>query len=259
MDQTLIDNLGLEETEAKIYLALLELGPATVTKITNKAGVTRTLGYHVLEKLGWKGLVYKSSGSRKKLRYIAEHPRELLQNLKNKQSSLNRQVAVLERTLPELTAIFKTAEKPAIKFQDGLNWVKSIYSETLNSKSEILSILDLEGWSAPELNEFGKKYNKERSKRKIYERILILDTPAGRDWMKHYQGSTKYTKYRWIKPQDLPGILNFGGEINVYEDKTVIAMLKSPNQMGIMIQSSVVANIYKAMFEMIWKTMTNKK
>ena len=115
-----------------------------------------------------------------------------------------------------------------------------------------MSILDIEGWNALELRPWGKKYNQERSRRKIHERILMLDTPACREWMKYYKGSFKYTHYRWIKSEQLPGIKEFGGEINIYEDKVVIALLKKPNLMGVMIKGQALANILKGLFELAW-------
>ncbi|PIT86455.1 MAG: hypothetical protein COU33_03055, partial [Candidatus Magasanikbacteria bacterium CG10_big_fil_rev_8_21_14_0_10_43_6] len=36
---TILQNLGLNEKEAKVYLACLELGSATVQEVSDKAGV----------------------------------------------------------------------------------------------------------------------------------------------------------------------------------------------------------------------------
>ncbi|MFH1789631.1 MAG: hypothetical protein ABH832_01010 [bacterium] len=81
----------------------------------------------------------------------------------------------------------------------------------------------------------------------------MLDTPQGREWMKNYKGSYKYTQYRWIKPEEIPGIKNFGGEINIYQNKVVMALLKKPNLMGAIIESSALSNILKGLFELAWK------
>lgn len=253
MNADIIKNLGLEESEAKVYLALLELGPSTVSEITKKAGITRTLGYHVLEKLGWDGLADRASGVGAKIKYSAKHPRQLLQFIKNKRNTWERRLGEAEGQLPQLVSLFKVADKPIIHYKEGMDGVKSIFEETLESKTEIMSILDIEGWNAPELRKWGKDYNKQRSELKIRERILMLDTPAGREWMKFYKGSFKYTEYRWIKPEQLPGILDFGGEINIYEDKVTMALLRKPNQMGILIQSLALANILKALFALAWQ------
>ena len=49
---------GLSAKEAKVYLALLELGPSTMTEVARVANINRTTGYPVLETLAAKGLVY---------------------------------------------------------------------------------------------------------------------------------------------------------------------------------------------------------
>ncbi len=250
--KSLIDNLGLDKNEANVYQALLELGPATVSQITKKASITRTFGYQVLEKLSIYGLVDRVSGEGVKIRYTAQHPRRFVQFIQNRKNQWERRLKDAEQKLPDLVSLYKIAEKPVVKYQEGVEGVKSIYNQTLESKEEILSILDIEGWDVPEFSQWGKDYNRERSQKKINERILILDTPQGRKWMKDYKGSFKYTHYHWVKPEQLPGIKDFGGEINIYENKVVMALLKKPNLMGVMIESSALSNILKALFELAW-------
>jgi len=205
------------------------------------------------------GLVNRVSGEGAKIRYSAEHPRHLVQFIQNRKNQWERRLKEAEQRLPDLVSLFKVAEKPIVKYQEGIEGVKNIYSQTLESKEEILSILDIEGWDVQELRQWGKEYNSERSQRKIKERILMLDTPQGRDWMKNYRGSFKYTNYRWIKPEQLPGIKEFGGEINIYGNKVVMALLKRPNLMGVMIESSSLANILRGLFELAWSQGVSTK
>ncbi len=257
--ENLIKDLGLEENSAKVYQALLELGPSTVSQITKKAGITRTFGYQILEKLSIHGFVNRVSGKGAKIRFTAEHPRRLIQFIQNAKNQWERRLKEAEERLPDLISLYKIAEKPVIKYQEGVNGLKAIFNRTLDSKQEILSILDIEGWDIPQFQNWGKEYNRERSKLKIKERILMLDTPRGRAWMKDYKGSFKYTNYRWIKPEDLPGIKEFGGEINIYENKVVMALLKKPNIMGVIIESSALSNIFKGLFELAWKQGAEEK
>lgn len=251
--ENLIKDLGLEEKEAKVYQALLELGPSTVSQITKKAGITRTFGYQILEKLSVYGFVNRVSGEGATIRFIAEHPRRLVQFIQNRKNQWERRLKKAEDRLPDLVSLYKLADKPTIKYLEGVEGVKSIYTQTLESKEEILSILDIEGWDVFDFQKWGREYNKERSLRKVKERILMYDTIQGRAWMKNYKGSFKYTNYRWIKPEDLPGIREFGGEINIYENKVVMALLKKPNIMGVMIESEALSNILKGLFELAWK------
>jgi predicted transcriptional regulator len=247
-----LSHVGLEENEAKVYQAILELGPSTVTQITKKAGVTRTFGYPILEKLSLHGLVARASGQGKKIRYTAGHPRKLLQYIENRKNQWQRRLSEAEHLLPDLISIYKLAEKPTIHFQEGLAGAKSIYTETLESKEIIFSIADMEGWDTPELAEWGKEYNRKRSLLKIHEQMLLLDTPKGHKWMNDYRGSFKYTNFRWIKPEQLPGIQDFTGEINIYENRVMMVMLKKPNYMGVMIESKILSNILKSLFRLAW-------
>jgi len=48
-------SLGLKKTEAKVYLALLELGVGTVSVVAKKAGLNRTSTYDVIQPLVGKG------------------------------------------------------------------------------------------------------------------------------------------------------------------------------------------------------------
>lgn len=252
MNEKTIQELGLEETEAKVYLALLELGPSTVSEITKKAAITRTLGYHVLEKLGWYGLVDQVSGKGSKIVFSAEHPQRLVQHIKNKKNQWQRTLEKVEQKLPGLVSLYKFADKPTIRYQEGAEGIKSIFEETLKSESEILSIMDVDGWDVSDFRNWARNYNKERSEKKIHERILLLDTPIARNWLKDYQGSFKYTDYRWIKKEQLKGIDLFGGEVNIYENKVVMALLKNPNRMGVIIESAALASILKSLFELAW-------
>lgn len=52
-----LNSLGLSPNEAKVYLAALEMGTASAQDIAHKAGVIRTTGYSVLERLAIRNFV----------------------------------------------------------------------------------------------------------------------------------------------------------------------------------------------------------
>ena len=82
--------------------------------------------------------------------------------------------------------------------------------------------------------------------------MILLDTPTGRKWMADYRGSLEYTHVRWVKPEDLPDIKDFKGEINVYENKVMMIMLQKPHIMAVMIESKNLARIFKSLFQLAW-------
>ena len=48
---------GLNKKEAKLYLASLELGPATVNKLAKKSRLKRTTIYSLIDSLGARGII----------------------------------------------------------------------------------------------------------------------------------------------------------------------------------------------------------
>lgn len=247
----LIKNLGLDENEARIYLALLELGPSLVTEISKKAGINRTTSYDVLERLCINGLATRSSGQGARKKYSVLSPHHLITFLDNNQKKLSRRKDKAKKILPRLEMLYKLTDKPTVKFFEGLEGIKSIHLESLQSKEEILTCMDIDEWDVPDLITWVKEYNKERARKKVYERILFLPTPVTKKYMAHYPATLKYTQYRWL-PKDYNFPI-FGGEINIFENKVMIAILKRPHRMGILITSEVLANILKAMFKMAWE------
>jgi sugar-specific transcriptional regulator TrmB len=248
-----IKKLGLDETEAKVYWALLELGPSTVTEIAKKAGITRTLGYPVIDKLNYHGLIDLVSSIGKKKLFVAQHPNSLVQFVKRKEQLWVKRTEEARSLLPDLLSLYKIADKPVVRYQEGVRGLITLFEESLESTTEILSILDVDSWQAPDLWEWAKGYNRERNRRKIKERILILDTPAGRAWIKKIYKIPVHTTYRWIKRDQISDLLQFGGELNVYENRVMIALLEKGKRMGVIIESLVLANILKAMYELVWR------
>lgn len=141
--------------------------------------------------------------------------------------------------------------RPGIKFFEGTEGLKAIYAETLKSKTEIFSVGDCEEWESPDLAAWGRQYNRERAKAKIYERVLIPASEKTINWFRNYPTTMKYTQYK-ILPKEKINYL-FDSEVNIFEDKIMIALLKKPNRMGILITSAELAKIMKALYEMAWE------
>ncbi len=119
LEQVLI-NLGLNEKQAKVYLALLQLGSGSVPSISVKSGVKRPTTYLILEELRRKELVILVPTTTKI--YTAKSPQILLEEQSEKESEIRQK-------MPELLAIYNTKkEKPkvtkGIKFRGDSKWQK---------------------------------------------------------------------------------------------------------------------------------------
>jgi sugar-specific transcriptional regulator TrmB len=79
--ETPLKNLGFNEKEAKVYLALLELGPSAVREISLKSGLKKPTTYVILDELRKKEAVLFLPGAKKKL-YSAKSPDDVFQMAK---------------------------------------------------------------------------------------------------------------------------------------------------------------------------------
>jgi sugar-specific transcriptional regulator TrmB len=255
MDESLlrkIEDLGLQANEARVYLSLLEIGEATVTQICKNAGLNRTTGYDILERLCLYGIVNKGIGGKKRL-YIAESPGHLEQFLENKRRRAERRVQELKNLLPELKAIYKTELKPVIKIVEGVEAMRQMAYNELDAKGVIYSLVNLKNY-AETFDEMGTHRSLERFKRGIKERCLSIDSDTARKWHnKTYSGKKKRqenTEYRWL-PWDKR--YSTAGEVAVYNDKVMGILSKSSENVAFEIQSQTFADFLKIIFEMAWK------
>ena len=72
----ILQSLGLKKHEAEVYEALVELGPATISKIVEHTGLYRPMVYRTLAPLKLNGLVTTVTKGKRKL-YAAEPPDKL--------------------------------------------------------------------------------------------------------------------------------------------------------------------------------------
>ncbi len=251
-------NLGLQPNEAKIYLALLELGKGTVTQISYKAELNRTTGYDVLERLAINGLVNRTISGKEKREYAVESPSHLRQYLENKKQAYERRLAELKYALPDLESLYKTEIKPVIKFAESKEAMENLYYHVLDSKSEVYSILNLQQY-AEFFDEMGTYQSKERDKKKIKEKVLALDNNTARWWYnKTYKNkkNKNFTEYKWLKPNKKSST---AGEINIFDDKVIGVLLKPTENIAFEIQSQTFADFLKIIFEMAWKQGSKSK
>ena len=83
MEMNILKEIGLSESEKKVYLTLLELGDSTRGDIVNKSGVTGSKVYELLEKLQEKGLV--SIYIKEKVKHFKPtNPKQLLNYIEDK-------------------------------------------------------------------------------------------------------------------------------------------------------------------------------
>lgn len=236
--------IGFSRKKAKIYLAILELGEASVIDIAKKAGLKRTTVYNILPELIADGLVKKSIKNKKRFFFI-EDPSLI-------KTSLEEKMGVIEKSLPELKAMQNIIpSKPKITFYEGLGGAKDLYRDTLNSLpagGTLLSYTGLTNYYEVIPKDCSEWYIKERVKRKIRVKVIALKSKIADEWQKNAA-----KELREIKIVSNPDF-KFDGDTEIYGNKIALISYKE-NFMGVIIESKEISQMQKTAFQLMWDSL----
>ena len=139
-----LEHFGLREKEAKVYLASLFLGPSSVQKIAQEAGINRATTYVVLDSLAENGLISQSHEGKKTV-FVAEEPQAIEKLLERQQRQIADNHRALRELLPRLDEISRVAKPgaPVVRFYKGVEGIFNSFDHALRhspAKSTILGI-----------------------------------------------------------------------------------------------------------------------
>ena len=235
--ETLI-NLGLNEKQAKVYLACLELGSATIAELAEKSGVKRTSIYNFLEELIHKGFISELHQDGQIL-LIAEDPKLLIK--KSQEQLLGAQ-----KIFPELLAMFnRPGNKPKVHFYQGIAGLKKVYEETLKSREPIYAFTDYEKLM-PLMENWMWNYSAERAKRGIAFTAIAKEG----EWARKALARSKEHKRQLKIVKDI----NLDTEINIYENKAAILSFQRPYS-GVIIEDAAISQTLKSIWQLLWNKL----
>lgn len=237
-----LEKLGLSGKEAKVYLAVLELGEGNIGQIAGKSGVKRTTVYDVVGSLEEKRLLNKTMKGKKAV-YFAEDPRKIEENLDEKKNTL-------KKILPELLSVMNTLEKkPRIRFFEGAEGIKEVYKDTLKyPNQELLAWVSNEAMTGFDIEWLEKYYVPKRLEKKIWVRAIAPRAADLENYKARDEKSLRQT--RLIDSQEFPMEV----EINLYGGRN-IGVMAFGEQMGLVIESKKIYKTLKSIFELSWKSL----
>ena len=239
MAETLL-SLGLSKREVGVYVALLELGRATVTKISRKAGINRTTGYDILDMLAHKNLV-SLSGKEPREEYVAESPDKIIILLEQKLSETEKQLRIAKEFLPQLKSMHTIQDRPQVRFYEGVSGLKQVYEDTLTSTEPIVAYAAYEDMHKT-LGNYFPEYYKRRAKKGISIRGIVPATDASIERASRNKDEKRDIA---IIPKDK---FYISPDIEIYDNKVMIASWRE--KLGIIIESREIAHAMKKIFEL---------
>ncbi|MGB0757500.1 MAG: TrmB family transcriptional regulator [Patescibacteria group bacterium] len=239
---SLLQDLGLTENEARVYVAMLSLGPTTALELSKQSQVKRTTVYLALESLKEKGLVRIEIKGLKRV-FVAESPERLELMLDIKKQTLTQ-------SLPDLLSMYNTqGEQGRVKQYEGKEQIKHVYDSLLTSirpKEDYLVFGDSTKWHDLD-PKFFSKFIERRSKLSINIRIILQDSEIAR----HYK---KFEKNHNQEIKLLPSSVELSTNVVVLPRKVVIHNLLPPMS-AIVVENSSVVKTHKEMFEIMWSSL----
>lgn len=243
LERTLVE-LGLNETEARFYLAALELGIAPIREVAAKAGITRTNAYDVYSRLEAQGLVTSEESGARNMRVIAASPDRLAELF----DSRRRRLASI---LPDLRSLHVGGTgKPRVRYHEGLAGIQSALEETLSCSSKtllgILSMRDL--YQVP-----GRAWMDQLVRRRIDAGVFLrVVRSRSSDIHAHWKDSVEDLRELRFAPDA------FDTSMTTYiYDETVTCISSRREHFAMTIESAEFATLQRQLFEALWAASTS--
>lgn len=232
--------LGLDDKEAKIYLAVLALGESTVLPIAKKAVIQRTYCYDILDSLVGKGFV-NFIEKRGRRRFSAIRPKQI-------KHILSSRMKEFEQILPDLESLYQKApQRPKLRFFEGREGVAMLYEEVLAEAKEAWFLGSMADWTKyfPDYIDYIKKQAAKGIK--IKEMVRAHDKTN----LQH----TKFWKKGVQQTRLLPKTADFQTDNLLWNNKFV-SISYGADLYAVAVESAEIAQTMRAIYEILWVQAT---
>lgn len=237
----LID-VGLTPGEAKVYLAMIHIGPSRVGKIVEMSGVSQSKIYNVLDRLILKGLA--SYNLQDNIKYFQSlEPSRLHEYIQRKEDEVRRQKEALTQIISDLSKNVNAAKRSTSEIFIGERSLRSAYMTLLSDskRGDILRYFYPYSNAHENASPFYSRFYKYQKSKGLVERGIVNSDFKN---SQHFKEIPKDVKLRHVN-FPLPGT------IDIFADKLLIIDWKTIT--GILITSSEIAGIFVDYFDSIWK------
>lgn len=252
-----LEKIGFSEKEAKVYLAALDLGEATIQQLAEKSGVKRVTVYIIIESLMKHGLI-SSAEKGKKTFFTAENPVNIIRffdkQKKELRENLTEKEEVLKKITPELESLFKTAgPKLKVRFLQGKEGLRTMRNDLFKADcSEIKGVVELDA-----LFKMFPVHTEETTKKRVAKGIkskMIYTHPKGP--VENATDPNRLREARYI-PYDK---FEFKGDFSICGNKVWLVSFEN-NPAGVLIENESIAKMANILFDLAWEAAEkyNKK
>ena len=256
-----LQKTGFGEKEAKIYVALLELGGAYPSRIAEYSGLNRSTTYKILTDLSIRGLVNEIE-KRNKYFYQIEKPEKITRFIESKKKRIEDEFDRTKELIPEIEGLFGMLKKhPKVTYYEGIEGVMSIYEDMLLEKKpyEMLAFSRVDELESFFSKEFFKRWVNTKVQKKITTRGIGPDLKHNREYSgRLFENAPKefWPDIRYVPENLFP----YKGEITLYgESKVSIVNFDRSQLNGIVIEDKNLHRAMRTIFELSWNSTLIRK
>ncbi|MRI31409.1 transcriptional regulator [Endozoicomonas sp. OPT23] len=246
MNLDILEQLGLDQKEISLYLALLKLGTASIRDIAAEADINRGTTYETLKAMAGKGIVsYFPKGKRRV--FCAEPPEKLLDLAEEKKQFLEQGIEEMKHTLiPQLNHLKPDFNSGNVRFYEGDSGIEFVLKDILHTveKQEQRSYSVFSSKPIREhLYRPFPNYTQQRIRKKIDVKVIAIGD-GGED--------AELSERKWIETSDKID----ASYIAIYPPKVAMISLASKDYpVAVVIDSNEIARTQQIIFDTLWNTL----
>lgn len=236
MDLEPLLDAGMTHAEARVYVALLELGQSTAGPVITRSGLQSSVVHMALGNLLAKGFASTVKEGRKN-RYAAAAPKHLAGFLEEKKANLEAAVPLLE------SLCASAGNEPQITSFRGIRGVKELLYELLDASGKEHHTFGSTLKSVMLGGEWWVRYHDRRARLGINAKLLFNDSL--REWADAHPYTKSSVRFTGQGFEPLTETIIRGDCIGV------IVWLDSP--VGVLMRHPAIAQSYDGFFKRLWK------
>lgn len=234
-----LQEIGLNEKEAKVYLASLELGQSVVQDIAKKADLNRATAYFIIDNLMKRGLMSSFHHGKKQF-FVAADPDKLIDIASQEKQRIEKREGILKKLLPQLQSINnKITDKPVVRYYEGKEGLITVTEEFLKSAGDIAYMI----YPVDKVNNLLTKEDRESLRKKRLDKNIKTEVIYTYE-NGVLQNSSDGTRIK-IPHDKFP----ISCDIAIYGDKVRIASLED-KLVGIIIEDKNIAETLRSIFKL---------
>ncbi|MBD3270020.1 hypothetical protein GF376_00675 [Candidatus Peregrinibacteria bacterium] len=242
-----LTQLGLNEKEIDIYLALLKSGSSPASMLGQRTDITRSTAQYTCQQLVKKGLVTAIENNNTFI-YTPENPDKLIFLIEQEKKNLEKKEDKVERILGDLKSMLNPSAKlPKVKFLQGVDGVISAFEDALESNDVIYSAAIISDDMHPEIIDYVRNtYIPKRQKDQRQTYVIFNDS----ELTKNYQNTDKKVNRTslLVPEEDFP----FPACLYIYANKVSFLSYKKNDMIGVIIENEFIHRTMMSIFKLAW-------